>query len=281
MFSEDWKAIIWAIVILYILVALGIEYPIFGFILGVVTCAFIIWLWNIDKQTKKDNKILRQREAIALSEEEKQEKRKQKLIDKLANEFQTIIERNFKVVSAAYRKSVTSNAFGKKNYEKFAPQLEEYIRDNSKILKKLEEEFEANVQIDGMDSLIEFIERKLEEVDNELNYSDEMDPYEYEHFCASEFKKVGWDAEATQGSSDQGVDVIAIKDGAKLVAQCKKFVKPIGNKAVQEITAGMKYYDASEGIVIAPNGFTNSAEKLAKANDIKLIHHSEIKEIYN
>ena len=29
MFSEDWKAIIWAIVILYILVALGIEYPIF------------------------------------------------------------------------------------------------------------------------------------------------------------------------------------------------------------------------------------------------------------
>ena len=115
MFSEDWKAIIWAIVILYILVALGIEYPIFGFILGVVTCAFIIWLWNIDKQTKKDNKILRQREAIALSEEEKQEKRKQKLIDKLANEFQTIIERNFKVVSAAYRKSVTSNAFGKKN----------------------------------------------------------------------------------------------------------------------------------------------------------------------
>ena len=281
MFSEDWKAIIWAIVILYILVAVGIAYPIFGFILGVAACAFIIWVWGIAKEGEKEAEIRQQREAIALSEEEKEEKRKQKLINKLPNEFQTIIERNFKVVSAAYRKSVTSNAFGKKNYEKFAPQLEEYIRDNSKTLKRLEEEFEGIVQIDGIDAIITLIEKKLEEVDNAFNYSDKMDPYEYEHFCASEFKKVGWDAEVTQGSSDQGVDVIAIKDGTTLVAQCKKFVKPVGNKAVQEITAGMKYYDASEGIVIAPNGFTNSAEKLAKANDIKLIHHSEIKEIYN
>ena len=28
--------------------------------------------------------------------------------------------------------------------------------------------------------------------------------------------------------------------------------------------------------VIAPNGYTNSAKKLAEANNIKLIHHSEI-----
>jgi len=28
--------------------------------------------------------------------------------------------------------------------------------------------------------------------------------------------------------------------------------------------------------VIAPNGYTNSAKNLAEANNIKLIHHSEI-----
>ena len=88
-----------------------------------------------------------------------------------------------------------------------------------------------------------------------------------------------WDAEATQGSSDQGVDVIAKKDTRTLVAQCKRFIKPVGNKAVQEIVAGMKYYEATEGVVIAPNGFTNSAKNLAEANNIKLIHHSEINDL--
>ena len=70
------------------------------------------------------------------------------------------------------------------------------------------------------------------------------------------------------------IDVIAKKDTRTLVAQCKRFMKPVGNKAVQEIVAGMKYYEATEGVVIAPNGYTNSAKNLAEANNIKLIHHS-------
>ena len=127
-----------------------------------------------------------------------------------------------------------------------------------------------------LDKYIAIIETKIKESDSRFDYSDEMDPYDYEHLCAEEFKKNKWDAEATQGSSDQGVDVIATKDTRTLVAQCKRFMKPVGNKAVQEIVAGMKYYEATEGVVIAPNGYTNSAKNLAEANNIKLIHHSEI-----
>ena len=155
---------------------------------------------------------------------------------------------------------------------------EEYIRDNSKLIKRLDEEYFTNIDFNISD-LIKFIELKLEKLDKDLNYSEDMDPYEYEHFCANEFKKNGWDANATQGSSDQGVDVIAYKDGVTLVGQCKKYKRAVGNKAVQEVVAGIKFYDASIGIVIAPNGFTKSANALAEANDIKLIHHSEIKNI--
>ena len=53
----------------------------------------------------------------------------------------------------------------------------------------------------------------------------------------------------------------------------------MGDNAVQEVVAGIKFYDASIGIVIAPNGFTKSANALAEANDVNLIHHSEIKNI--
>lgn len=75
------------------------------------------------------------------------------------------------------------------------------------------------------------------------------------------------------------MDVKASKDGIDLVAQCKRFAKPVGNKAVQEVVAGIKYYAANKGIVIAPNGFTKSAERLAESNNIDLIHHSEIKDL--
>ena len=206
------------------------------------------------------------------------QKLKKKLLDELPKDLQTIVEKNFNTVAAAYRSAVSSNAFGKKNYDKFAPQLEEYLQDNSKVLNKLKDEFDTDVEF-NVDALIEFIELSLKELDKEFEYTDDMNPYDYEHFCATEFNKIGWVAKATQGSSDQGVDVIATKGDITLVAQCKKFMKPVGNKAVQEIVAGMKFYGASIGLVIAPNGYTNSAKKLAEANNIKLIHHSEIESL--
>ena len=129
-----------------------------------------------------------------------------------------------------------------------------------------------------------FIEKTLKNpvigVDEvETSFESSMDPIEYERLCADLFNKAGWKAKATQASSDQGVDVEAERKGVKLVAQCKRFSKQVGNKAVQEVVAGLKYYEADLGVVIAPNGFTKSAIKLAKANDIKLIHHDEIKDL--
>jgi len=41
----------------------------------------------------------------------------------------------------------------------------------------------------------------------------------------------------------------------------------------------MGYYGANIGVVISNSGYTNSARKLAEANNIKLIHHSEIKNL--
>lgn len=126
---------------------------------------------------------------------------------------------------------------------------------------------------------IKYIEDKFYEIESEISYSPEMEPAEYEKFCAVQFSEHGWEAEVTQQSSDQGVDVIAKKNNLILVAQCKRFAKPVGNKAVQEIVAGINFYNANLGVVIAPNGFTNAAEKLAKANKIKLIHHSQIENL--
>ena len=277
------------IFLLYVIIFNAIEYPIFGIILIIAVILFFIWIFIEDKNSQAEREIKTKLQLEELEKERKKDRKKQKeknirkatmkqLVRKLPKDFETIIEKNFKVVASAYRKSVTSNAFNKKNYDKFIPQLQEYLEDNSKIVDRLDREFDKKVTWDEntLDYYIKFIETKIKESDSKFDYSDEMDPYDYEHLCAEEFKKNKWDAEATQGSSDQGVDVIAKKDTRTLVAQCKRFMKPVGNKAVQEIVAGMKYYEATEGVVIAPNGYTNSAKNLAEANNIKLIHHSEI-----
>ena len=83
-------------------------------------------LEELEKERKKDRK--KQKEKNIRKATIKQ------LIRKLPKDFEAIIEENFKVVAGAYRKSVTSNAFGKKNYDKFLPQLQEYLTDNSNIL---------------------------------------------------------------------------------------------------------------------------------------------------
>lgn len=271
MSSEDLKFALWFLFIAYIVVIFSIEYPLFGALCLVAIISFSVWLWMGAKKINKEIKIEREIQT-------KEDRSKNRLLDQVAKDLQTIIEKDFKTVAAAYRSAVSSNAFGKKNYDKFAPQLQEYLRDNSKVLNKLKDEFDTNVEF-NVNALIEFIELRLKQLDKEFEYTDDMNPYDYEHFCAAEFNKIGWDANATQGSSDQGVDVIATKNDVTLVAQCKKFMKPVGNKAVQEIVAGMKFYGASIGLVIAPNGYTNSAKKLAEANSIKLIHHSEIESL--
>ena len=189
------------------------------------------------------------------------------------------MEEQIGLVASAYRSSVSSNSFGKKNYSRFKKELLEHLIDNteSKDILKYANEL-GDFQIP--EETIYKIEEIINEYSQSQEFTDDIDPYEYEHFCATQFLMNGWDeAEATSGSSDQGVDVVAKRGDEHLVGQCKKYQKPVGNSAVQEVVAGMGYYGANVGVVISNAGFTNSAKKLAEANNIKLIHHSEIKNL--
>lgn len=104
----------------------------------------------------------------------------------------------------------------------------------------------------------------------------EVDSQEYEVMCAEILKKQGWDAEVTKGSGDQGVDIVASKDGKKVVLQCKLYSRPVGNKAVQEVAAGRSHYGGSHAAVVSNAGFTKSAQELAQSTDILLLNHEDL-----
>jgi len=113
-------------------------------------------------------------------------------------------------------------------------------------------------------------------LESDLNYNDSMSGIEYESYCARLLDKIGWTTQVTKASGDQGVDVIARKNGAAAVIQCKKHAKPVSNKAVQEVVAARLHHQARLAAVVATNGYTRSAKELAQTTRVALLHHSDL-----
>lgn len=98
-----------------------------------------------------------------------------------------------------------------------------------------------------------------------------MDGHKYEYACAEKLKKSGFSrVKVTKGSGDQGIDIIAYKNGKKYGIQCKYYSSPVGNKAVQEAFSGAKFNDCDIAAVMTNNTFTKSAHELANKLDVKL-----------
>lgn len=87
---------------------------------------------------------------------------------------------------------------------------------------------------------------------------------EFEHYTADLLRDIGYsNVTVTKASGDQGVDVLAEKNGVKYAFQCKHYSRPLGNTPVQEIYAGKAFYGCDVGIVITNSTFTPSAYELA------------------
>lgn len=100
---------------------------------------------------------------------------------------------------------------------------------------------------------------------------DIMSGEEFESFCAKVLQDNGFEnVNMTKASGDQGVDIIAFKDGVRYAIQCKRYSNSVGNKAVQEVIAGMQYYGCPVGIVMTNSYFTKSAKELADKTGIIL-----------
>jgi len=98
-----------------------------------------------------------------------------------------------------------------------------------------------------------------------------MTGLEFEHFCAETLKRNGYtEVEVTQASGDQGVDVLAQKDGLQYAVQCKYYSSTVGNAAVQQAYAGKAYYDCDAAMVMTNSTFTQSARDLAERTGVEL-----------
>lgn len=108
---------------------------------------------------------------------------------------------------------------------------------------------------------------------------DVMNGFEFESFLIKLFSNMGYKVEQTKLSGDQGADLIIERNKNKTVVQAKCYSGKISNKAVQEVVASIKYYKASDGIIVTNSYFTPSAIKLADSNQVRLIDRNKLKEL--
>jgi restriction system protein len=105
---------------------------------------------------------------------------------------------------------------------------------------------------------------------------DKMDGIQFEHYLKELFKSQGYIVEVTKASGDFGADLILKSKEKKIVVQAKRYTNNVGIKAVQEISAAMKYYNAHECWVVTNSYFTKAAEKLASTVHVRLIDRNEL-----
>lgn len=122
-----------------------------------------------------------------------------------------------------------------------------------------------------------YIQQKEEKLTRE---SIKKEPQKFASLTGSEFEKLiyrlftamGYSVEWVGKSGDQGGDLIANREGERLLIQTKCYRDwSTGNEAVQQVVAAMKYYNCNKAIVITTSYFTPEAIALAKANNTELI----------
>lgn len=150
-----------------------------------------------------------------------------------------------------------------------------YFAERS-VVPRLEERGMAEVDDALWSDILGIIEAVAAAVDLPDEGEAPEDGITYERYCAALLGQAGWQARATRASGDQGADIVAEQAGVRLVVQCKRYAKPVGNGAVQEIAAASHYWSGDMAAVVSNAGFTPAARKLAASAGVLLLHHDEL-----
>ena len=109
---------------------------------------------------------------------------------------------------------------------------------------------------------------------------DGMEGRQFETYVADLLKALGFTSvRGTPASGDQGGDLIAVWEGRTVVIQAKRYQRPVGNKAVQEVIAALGFYKGNEAWVVTNSTFTPAAVALAQSAKVRLVDGVELRRL--
>lgn len=158
--------------------------------------------------------------------------------------------------------------------------------DRINDLKKILEEKGVASNEKDVFALLRFYIQEIEE--NLTRESIKKEPQKFAGLSGSDFEKLlyrlfeamGYKVELIGHSGDQGGDLIANRDGGRILIQAKCYRDwSTGNAAVQQVVGAMQYYNCNRVMVITTSYFTSEAISLAKANKAELISKEQLQEL--
>lgn len=109
-----------------------------------------------------------------------------------------------------------------------------------------------------------------------LRRIDRMEGVEFERYLAYCFKKQGYRVRMTKASGDFGADLILYGKEGKIAVQAKRYNKPVGVAAVQQVMAAKDYYECELAMVVTNTSYTRQAVELAHKSGIKLLDRNDL-----
>lgn len=103
-----------------------------------------------------------------------------------------------------------------------------------------------------------------------------MSGTEFEDYVAHIARSAGVPVIMTSLSGDWGVDLIVGHRPNRLAVQCKRYSRPVGAGAVQEVVAGAAMQDCTRTMVVTNHEFTPAARKLAERHGCELVTGAEL-----
>ncbi|SNR48026.1 restriction endonuclease [Halorubrum vacuolatum] len=106
----------------------------------------------------------------------------------------------------------------------------------------------------------------------------QMDPYDFEHFIADLWDRMGWQTEVSSAAMDEGVDVTARKQHPyeqTTLIQAKRYGPntTVGSPDIQQYASlGQQYSGVDKVVLVTTNEFTSQARDLADRLNVKLIN---------
>jgi hypothetical protein len=105
---------------------------------------------------------------------------------------------------------------------------------------------------------------------NKFEYWQNLTWREFEKETAILLNNLGIDANATKGTGDKGVDIVAAYRNKKVLVQCKKHKAPVGPAIVRELLGTLLSENANLGIIISISGFSVGAHEAASGRILLL-----------
>lgn len=110
----------------------------------------------------------------------------------------------------------------------------------------------------------------------ERSVTEQMSGTEFEEHVANIARSAGTPVIMTPLSGDWGVDLIIGARPHRIAVQCKRYSRPVGPGAVQEVVAGAPMQDCARTMVVTNTDFTPAARKLAERHGTILVGGAEL-----